>query len=168
MEIIVSCWFGFYYMGIYVLDISSNTFLPVPVLADTEELPGVDYQVTNNSYQTMTIFNDKTGFSEKINLEEILTANYAKKKPYISYSEDEYKNAYNSSDSDSCYVTYWSGRYSIEMYEEQECLVLEQPITGAWGRNDGIGFVETGMRWNEEGNCELLFSRYALPDKHDS
>lgn len=159
-EIIVSCWFGFFYMGIYVLDITTESLLPVPTLTPTDDLPGVDYEVTNDSYKTMTIKNDLTGFSEEVALEEILTSRYAEIKPHVDFSENDYKKAYTA---DSCHVSYWNGYCSIETIDEQDCLVLQQVINGAWGKNDTIGFVETSMRWDENGEYVLLESRFVYP-----
>lgn len=158
-EIIVSCWYGFYYMSIYMLDTASNSLLPVPYLSDEESLTGVEYEAHNKGCDVLTINNDATGFFEQIDLNKILTDNYNRDKECVSYSEKDYKQEYVNSD--SCYVSQWTGRYWLEMYEGQECLILEQPVTGARGKNDILGFIETGINWDEEGNCRLLFSRFS-------
>jgi hypothetical protein len=168
-----------YTSGVCVLDVQ-NGFLSFPSLADPEFSldspdafpPGLPYEVVSGGDDTLTLSCNKLNLTVTIplTLEELAASqDLSILDSTGTLTAKEYLRPYRQpkgtpiqGGSGASYVDYQS--LEAVTIDNRQCLRFRQPILGAWGQNDCLGYVDSVLTWDAQGNYEVIQANY-VPKK---
>ena len=160
-EVVVSCFMG-YYPGIYIIDIANHSYL-IPPYATENGDPGslgIRYKVYAVDEEHIQIKGGDFDSIIELSYDEIWNWNHEER-----ITREEYFARYKEEAPEIGHAV--DVRYaSIEIvnYNNRSCLKLIQRLCGPWSISDHLGYMETIISWNSDGEYYIENTEYVKRD----
>ena len=150
-EIIAVCMVG-YYPGIYIIDIANHSYLVPPYVNDTDFSVGVEYNIYSVDENHIQIKNKDFNAIVNLSYHEIWEWNG---NPDISKKEEYFKpyREIGKQIGSASPIAYQSVK--AVTYNNHNCLKLIQRLCGPWGQFDHLGYMETIISWDTDGEFHI-------------
>lgn len=151
-ELVVICFLGECYQGIYIIDTANHSYLVPPYVNDMVFSVGVEYNIYSVDENHIQIKNKDFDAIIDLSYYEIWEWNG---NPDISKKEEYFKpyREIGKQIGSASPIAYQS--VETVTYNNHNCLKLIQRLCGPWGQFDHLGYMETIISWDTNGEFHI-------------